>query len=159
MTNRFTQLSVPGSVFKPITAAIGLETKTIDPKEELKIEGLKWTKDSSWGNYYVTRVKDANPIDFDKAMKYSDNIYFAQEALKIGKDKFMSEAKKFGFDEKLPIEYGFPASKIANDSIKNDIQMADTGYGQGQVLMTPLHLALTYAPIVNEGKHTFPIYY
>ena len=93
MTNRFTQLSVPGSVFKPITAAIGLETKTIDPKEELKIEGLKWTKDSSWGNYYVTRVKDANPIDFDKAMKYSDNIYFAQEALKIGKDKFMSEAK------------------------------------------------------------------
>ena len=82
-----------GSVFKPITAAIGLETKTIDPKEELKIEGLKWTKDSSWGNYYVTRVKDANPIDFDKAMKYSDNIYFAQEALKIGKDKFMSEAK------------------------------------------------------------------
>lgn len=94
MTNRFTQLSVPGSVFKPITAAIGLETKTIDPKEELKIEGLKWTKDSSWGNYYVTRVKDANPIDLDKAMKYSDNIYFAQEALKIGKDKFMSEAKK-----------------------------------------------------------------
>ncbi|MGY0011587.1 penicillin-binding protein 3 [Bacillus anthracis] len=156
MTNRFTQLSVPGSVFKPITAAVGLETKTIDPKEELKIEGLKWTKDSSWGNYYVTRVKDANPIDFDKAMKYSDNIYFAQEALKIGKDKFMSEAKKFGFDEKLPIEYGFPASKIANDGIKNDIQMADTGYGQGQVLMTPLHLALTYAPIVNDGNIPSP---
>ncbi|KAA0765388.1 penicillin-binding protein 3 [Bacillus sp. SH5-2] len=156
MTNRFTQLSVPGSVFKPITGAIGLETKTIDPKEELKIEGLKWTKDSSWGNYYVTRVKDANPIDFDKAMKYSDNIYFAQEALKIGKDKFMSEAKKFGFDEKLPIEYGFPASKIANDGIKNDIQMADTGYGQGQVLMTPLHLALTYAPIVNDGNIPSP---
>ena len=49
-------------MFKPITAAIGLETKTIDPKEELKIEGLKWTKDSSWGNYYVTRVKDANRL-------------------------------------------------------------------------------------------------
>ena len=30
--------------------------------------------------------------------------------------------------------------------------MADTGYGQGQVLMTPLHLALTYAPIVNDGN-------
>ena len=41
---------------------------------------------------------------------------------------------------------------------KNDIQLADTGYGQGQVLMTPLHLALTYAPIVNEGifrRHIF----
>ena len=93
MTNRFTQASAPGSVFKAITGAIGLETKTIDPKEELKIEGLKWTKDSSWGNYYVTRVKDASPIDFDKAMKFSDNIYFAQQAMKIGKDKFMSEAR------------------------------------------------------------------
>ena len=84
----------------------------------MKIEGLKWTKDSSWGNYYVTRVKDANPIDFDKAMKYSDNIYFAQEALKIGKDKFMSEAKKFGFDEKLPIEYGFLLLKLQMTALK-----------------------------------------
>ena len=156
MTNRFTQASAPGSVFKAITGAIGLETKTIDPKEELKIQGLQWTKDSSWGNYYVTRVKDASPIDFDKAMKFSDNIYFAQQAIKIGKDKFMSEVKKFGFDEKLPIEYPFPVSKIAKDGIKNDIQMADTGYGQGQVLMTPLHLALTYAPIVNEGNIPSP---
>ncbi|WP_459503612.1 penicillin-binding transpeptidase domain-containing protein [Bacillus sp. C1] len=156
MTNRFTQASAPGSVFKPITSAIGLETKVIDPKEELKIEGLQWTKDSSWGNYYVTRVKDASPIDFDKAMKYSDNIYFAQQALKIGEDKFMNEAKKFGFDEKLPIEYPFPVSTIAKSSMENDIQMADTGYGQGQVLMTPLHLALTYAPIVNEGNIPSP---
>ncbi|KFM95191.1 penicillin binding transpeptidase domain protein [Bacillus clarus] len=156
MINRFTQAFVPGSVFKTITGAIGLETKTINPKEEFKIEGLKWTKDSSWGNYYVTRVKDASPIDFDKAMKYSDNIYFAQQALKMGKDQYLSELKKFGFHEKLPIEYEFPISIIAKDRIKNDIQLADTGYGQGQVLMTPLHLALTYAPIVNEGNIPSP---
>ena len=62
------------------------------------------------GNYYVTRVKDANPVDFEKAMMYSDNIYFAQEALEIGKDKFTEEAKKFGLGEKLPIEYGFATS-------------------------------------------------
>ncbi|MGR5874490.1 penicillin-binding transpeptidase domain-containing protein [Bacillus pacificus] len=46
--------------------------------------------------------------------------------------------------------------KSQDDGIKNDIQMADTGYGQGQVLMTPLHLALTYAPIVNEGNIPSP---
>ncbi|MFI8709113.1 penicillin-binding transpeptidase domain-containing protein [Bacillus sp. NPDC077411] len=156
MINRFTQVFVPGSVFKTITGAIGLETKVINPKEEFKIEGLRWTKDSSWGNYYVTRVKDTSPIDFDKAMKYSDNIYFAQQALKIGKDQYLNELKKFGFHEKLPIEYEFPTSIIAKDGIKNDIQLADTGYGQGQVLMTPLHLALTYAPIVNEGAIPSP---
>ena len=156
MTNRFTQAFVPGSVFKTITGAIGLETNTINPKEEFKIQGLKWTKDSSWGNYYVTRVKDASPIDFDKAMKYSDNIYFAQQALKIGKDQYVNELKKYGFHEKLLIEYEFPISIIARDGIRNDIQLADTGYGQGQVLMTPLHLALTYAPIVNEGNIPSP---
>ncbi|WP_257208019.1 penicillin-binding transpeptidase domain-containing protein, partial [Bacillus pseudomycoides] len=156
MINRFTQAVVPGSVFKTITGAIGLEAKVINPTEEFKIEGLKWTKDSSWGNYYVTRVKDASPIDFDKAMKYSDNIYFAQKALKIGKDQYESMLKKFGFHEKLPIEYEFPISIMAKDGIKNDIQLADTGYGQGQVLMTPLHLALTYAPIVNEGNIPSP---
>ena len=108
------------------------------------------------GNYYVTRVKDASPIDFDKAMKYSDNIYFAQQALKIGKDQYVNELKKYGFHEKLLIEYEFPISIIARDGIRNDIQLADTGYGQGQVLMTPLHLALTYAPIVNEGNIPSP---
>ncbi|WJE50635.1 penicillin-binding transpeptidase domain-containing protein [Bacillus cereus] len=156
MINRFTQAVVPGSVFKTITGAIGLEAKVINPTEEFKIEGLKWAKDSSWGNYYVTRVKDASPINFDKAMKYSDNIYFAQQALKIGKDQYESMLKKFGFHEKLPIEYDFPVSIIAKDGIKSDIQLADTGYGQGQVLMTPLHLALTYAPIVNEGNIPSP---
>lgn len=156
MMNRFTQAFVPGSVFKTITGAIGLETNAINPKEEFKIQGLKWTKDSSWGNYYVARVKDTNPIDFDKAMKYSDNIYFAQQALKIGKTQYVNELKKYGFHEKLPIEYEFPISIIARDGIKNDIQLADTGYGQGQVLMTPLHLALTYAPIVNEGNIPSP---
>ena len=49
MTNRFTQVYAPGSVFKPITGAIGLETKVLDPKKEsLKIDGVKWAKDSSW---------------------------------------------------------------------------------------------------------------
>ncbi|MCM3736672.1 penicillin-binding transpeptidase domain-containing protein [Bacillus cytotoxicus] len=156
MTNRFTQVYAPGSVFKPITGAIGLETKALDPKESLKIDGVKWAKDSSWGNYYVTRVKDANPVDFEKAMMYSDNIYFAQEALKIGKDKFAEEAKKFGLGEKLPIEYGFATSQIAKNGMKNDIQLADTGYGQGEVLMSSLHVALSYAPIVNEGNIPSP---
>ena len=76
--------------------------------------------------------------------------------MKIGKDQYVNELKKYGFHEKLLIEYEFPISIIARDGIRNDIQLADTGYGQGQVLMTPLHLALTYAPIVNEGNIPSP---
>ncbi|WP_028399653.1 penicillin-binding transpeptidase domain-containing protein [Ectobacillus panaciterrae] len=155
LLNRFTQAYAPGSVFKPITAAIGLNTKTLNPQEEKQIPGLQWAKDSSWGNYYVTRVKDASPINLEKAMVYSDNVYFAQEGLKIGKEKFAEEAKKFGFAEKLPLKYPFQESTIAAKGIKNDIQLADTAYGQGEVVMTSLHLALSYAPFVTGG--TIPV--
>ncbi|OUB17908.1 hypothetical protein BK708_21355 [Bacillus thuringiensis serovar yunnanensis] len=152
MLNRFTQVVVPGSVFKAITGKICLEKNVINPKEEFRIEGLKYTKDASWGNYYVIRVHEASLIDFDRAIKYSDNIYFSQQALKIGKDRYISEAKKFGFSEKLPIEYEFRVSKLMNKDIKDDIQLVDTGYGQGEVVMTPLHVLLAYALIVNDGN-------
>lgn len=51
------------------------------------MKGLKWQKSKSCGSYQVTRVKNPNgPVDFEKAMMYSDNIYFAKEALDLGKE-------------------------------------------------------------------------
>ncbi|UOY92857.1 penicillin-binding transpeptidase domain-containing protein [Ectobacillus sp. JY-23] len=156
LLNRFTQAYTPGSVFKPITAVIGMNTGTLNPKEEKQITGLQWAKDGSWGNYFVTRVKEASPIDLETALVYSDNIYFAQEALKVGTETFSEEAKKFGFGEKLPLAYPFQESKLAVTDIKNDIQLADTAYGQGEVLMTPLHVALSYAPFITRGSIPAP---
>lgn len=68
-----------------ITAAIGLDNGTIDPNEVLTINGLKWQKDSSWGSYQVTRVSDVSQVDLKTALIYSDNIYMAQETLKMGR--------------------------------------------------------------------------
>ena len=48
--NRFRQVWCPGSSFKPVTCAIGLETGAIHPEKEYKNEGLSWQKDSSWGS-------------------------------------------------------------------------------------------------------------
>lgn len=56
--NRANDVYSPGSTFKLITAAIGLETNTIDPSESMSIDGLNWQNNSNWGNYKVTRVKD-----------------------------------------------------------------------------------------------------
>lgn len=47
--SRFATAYAPGSTFKTITAAIGLENGTIDPTQSIAIDGLKWQKDSSWG--------------------------------------------------------------------------------------------------------------
>jgi penicillin-binding protein len=157
MLNRFAHGYAPGSTFKPITAAIGLDTGAITPAEEKTINGLHWQKDSSWGKYEVTRVSDHRvPVNLQKALVYSDNIYFAQAALTIGEDSFLQKAKEFGFHESIPIPFALEKSTLTNGEMRNEIQLADSGYGQGEVTMTPLHLALAYSAFVNEGNMIYP---
>ncbi|MBT2216856.1 penicillin-binding transpeptidase domain-containing protein [Virgibacillus dakarensis] len=154
--NRFTNRYAPGSVFKTITAAVGLKSGVTDPEKVRHIEGLRWTKDKSWGDYYVTRVHDKTSVNLRDAFVYSDNIYFAQEALEMGKDTFLTEAKAFGFEEELPIPFSIEPSKLSNDGINSEAQLADSAYGQGEVMMSALHLALAYTPFVNEGDLLSP---
>ena len=59
LLNRFAATYAPGSAFKPITSAIGLKNDSIDPQEELTIEGLTWSKEG-WGNYEVRRVSQSS---------------------------------------------------------------------------------------------------
>lgn len=157
LTTRFKQAYAPGSVMKPLTAAVGLESGAIVPGEAVPILGAKWQKDSSWGKYFVTRVHAGpEPVNLEKALVYSDNIYFAQAALKIGKDKFVEGLKKFGFEEALA--YPFPLEKSVTGTLGNDIALADSGYGQGQVQMSIVHLLASYTPFANgNGNVIKPI--
>ncbi len=156
LLNRFTQRYAPGSSIKPITAAIALENGW-DPAEELVIEGSSWQKDSSWGNYRVNRVSSKlERLNLTDAMIYSDNIYFAKMALEMGAGVLEEGFRNLGFEESLPFPYGMPASTFAEESLDSDILLADTGYGQGDLLITPLHLALLYTPFVNEGSIVAP---
>lgn len=154
--NRFSKGYAPGSSFKIVTAALGLDAKTLNPEENIAISGLKWSKDASWGSYYVKRVHTVNPVNLTKALTYSDNIYFAQAALKLGKDKFVEGAEGFGIGEAIPLLYPLAKSQLANKGIQSEIQLADTGYGQGQVTMTSLHVALAFSAIVNDGNIAYP---
>ncbi|MFC7394645.1 penicillin-binding transpeptidase domain-containing protein [Scopulibacillus cellulosilyticus] len=157
LLSRFADAYAPGSSFKPITAAIALDNGAITPEETFKINGRKWQKDSSWGNYYVTRLDSLNNVQLRDALVRSDNIYFAQTALKIGPDAFAKGAKKFGFGDSLPVQYPMEKSQISNSgSIDSDLLLANSGYGQGQVLTNPVHLALTYTAFVNEGNIVEP---
>lgn len=152
--NRFNKLYSPGSTFKLITATTGLETGAIKANDAKDIKGLQWQKDSTWGDYKVTRVDDpGKPVNLEDAVKYSDNIYFAQVALDIGADKFVEGAKKFGIGEKIDFGYPMETSQIANGGkIDGEIALADTGYGQGQVLVTPLNMTLAYSALSNNGN-------
>ncbi|MCM3112543.1 penicillin-binding transpeptidase domain-containing protein [Lederbergia lenta] len=156
LTIRFNKSSAPGSVIKPITAAIELNEGAIDWKKALDIKDLTWQKDASWGGYKVKRVSNPGvPIDLEKALIYSDNIYFAQTAIELGKDKFISGLKNFGFDEEFDFLYPMEVSQIGD--IDSDIALADSSYGQGQIEMSPLHLASAYTPFMNKGNMIKPI--
>ncbi|WNB92669.1 penicillin-binding transpeptidase domain-containing protein [Bacillus sp. NEB1478] len=153
--NRFRYTFAPGSTLKPVTAAIGLENGTLDPNKVFQIKGKTWQKDASWGKYHVTRVSDVPAVNLEKALIYSDNIYFAQQALKLGQEKFVSGLKKFGFGEKLPISFPFGNSTIGEEGM-SEVQLADSGYGQGKIQMSALHLGLAYTPFINNGNLIAP---
>lgn len=156
--NRANDVYSPGSTMKLITSAIGLESGVIDPSEAMEIKDKDWQKDSSWGNYKISRVKgDKLYVNLKDAIKYSDNIYFADKALKIGSDKYIKGSKKFGIGEEIKFEYPMQKSQISNNkSLDNEIILADTGYGQGEVLMSPLDVAMAYSTLGNEGNIMIP---
>ena len=152
LMSRYKQTYTPGSSMKSITAAIGLETKTIDPNKDLGAKD-KWQKDSSWGNYYVTTLHAPSPNDLKNAITYSDNVYFARSALNIGKDNLFKYYKNLKIGEKIPFELALNKSQYINKNQKaNDQLIGDSGYGQGQILMNPLQLASIYSAFVNNGS-------
>ena len=155
--NRANNLYSPGSTMKLLTASIGLENNVINPNEKMKINGLQWQNSSSWGKYKVSRVKDVSSVGLYEAVIYSDNIYFADKSIKIGSDKLIEGAKKFGIGADIDFEYPMPKSQIANhNKIDKEILLADTGYGQGEILTTPLEVTMSYSALANEGKIMTP---
>lgn len=153
--NRFAAVYTPGPVIQPITAAIGMESGTLDPAEGLDITGKTWQRYRSWGDFRITRPREdiKNPIDLDKALVYSDSIYFARQALNIQDDDFQIGLEKFGFDEETDFPMELKASRISKDgTFGSEGQLADTASGQGQMQVNILHLANLYSPILTDGK-------
>lgn len=153
MYNRFRQVWAPGSTFKPVVGAIGLKTGAVNPNEDYGNEGLSWQKDLSWEDYFVTTLHAYEPVILENAIMYSDNIYFAKAALKIGAEAFSVSLDSLGFNKEVPFEIKLKESSYSNsENIESEIQLADSGYGQGQILVNPLHLASIYTAFVNQGN-------
>ena len=159
--NRFIQKYCPGSTFKAVTGAIGLTTGDIDQNEDYGYSGTSWQKDSSWGNYYVTTLTGySGPKNLLNAIMHSDNIYFAQTTLKMGAEKYVENLNKIGFNETLDFPLTLAKSQYAvdnGDTIEGETRLADTGYGQGSLLVNPIHMASIYSGFANNGDMIKPI--
>ena len=155
---RFISTWCPGSTFKPITGAIGLTTGNLSEDDEFNYSGLAWQKDSSWGDHKITTLTAySGKKNLKNALIHSDNIYFAQAALKIGEKTFTEGLDKIKFNEDIDFELDTNKSTYSNsERIEREATLADSGYGQGQLLVNPIHMASIYSAFVNEGNMVKP---
>lgn len=156
--NRFLQSYCPGSTFKSITAAVGLTTGKLTTDTAFSYSGLKWQKDSSWGSDYITTLTAYNGTkNISNALLHSDNIFFAQAAMQIGSSTFCDSLDKLGFNEQIDFPLTLKKSQYSNsDKISNEKKLADSGYGQGDILVNPIHMASIYSAFSNNGNMVKP---
>lgn len=156
--NRFKQAYCPGSTFKPITAAIALTDRVINENETFTYTGTSWQNDKSWGDYYVTTLTEyPEDKNVKNALIRSDNIFFAQLSMKIGKTGMSKHLDNLGFNENLEFPISLKKSQYLNEEKEmTDLKLANTGYGQGDVLVNPVHMASIYSAFVNNGNMLKP---
>lgn len=157
MLVRYLQSYIPGSTFKPITGAIGLTTGSLSTEDTFSYSGKSWKKDG-WGEYDITTLKKYDgPKNLRNALINSDNIYFAQAVLQIGKSNFTKGLQKIKFGESIEFPLSLSKSQYANgEEIANEKVLADSGYGQGEILVNPIHMASIYSAFANEGNMIKP---
>jgi penicillin-binding protein A len=150
--NRATSgLYVPGSTFKVITFTAALARGVVkpdtifeDPDNGIVIEH--------------TKIPDPNHPNIPKfdalhALAYSSNSAFAEMGVKVGGEALRAQARQFGFEQPIPFDFPTEASKLANSGtfLRTELGAATTGMGQGQLLASPLQMALVAAGIANRG--------
>lgn len=158
MLARYLQSYCPGSTFKPITGAIGLSTNSLGKEDTFNYSGLSWQKDQSWGSYNITTLTPySGAKNLQNALIHSDNIYFAQATLQIGKENFINGLKNLKFNENIDFDLKLSKSQYSNsDTISSETGLADSGYGQGQILVNPIHMASIYSAFYNNGNMVKP---
>jgi penicillin-binding protein A len=148
----------PGSTFKVVTASAALENG-FDPNKKLRVDD-PYQADKSWGDYYVRSASHAHG-DFNMAdgFRLSENIYFAQVGLAIGSAKLTDYAKRFGVGATPKVDLSAAKGQLSDSgTIDRPTLLADTSYGQGELLVSPLQMALIYATIANHGVMPTPHY-
>jgi len=160
--NRLTQgLYPPGSVLKAYTAVAALQTGTLDETYEFtgEIEEDYWlpTEFGTWTGSKIKRTEvkygRLSPLNMHSAIVHSDNIYFANASLLLGWDKFETYMQSIGFGEAVPFDLNVAPSQLYNEGTELSLMLlAESGYGQGEILMTPLQLAAIFCAFANGGN-------
>lgn len=147
----------PGSTFKVVTAAAGLESGTITPETtidapgRIEVEGVPLSNDFN---------EDFIGANLETALTNSVNTWFAQLGEQVGADALFETMRKFGFGSTPPID--LPDDQVyvsgvygENEELLGSNDAVDLGrvaIGQERLLVTPLQMAMVAAAVANQGK-------
>ncbi|MEW5956896.1 MAG: penicillin-binding transpeptidase domain-containing protein [Chloroflexota bacterium] len=170
LLNRATQgLYVPGSTWKTVSLIAALDTGQVTPESVFDVGPPR--KDGQ-GPYYVYEVDggivfDRNHseqiLDLERAYVTSANAVFGRIGDEMPPATFIEYAARLGFSRPdgagPPLEIATSAAQLANDPgalYDNNFLRAVTAIGQGEILASPLSMALVAAAVVNEGDMPTP---
>lgn len=142
-----------GSVFKPMVSACALENNihlTYECNGSISVNGT--TFKCSNNNAHGT-------VDMNTAMEQSCNCYFIALGQELHTEKFINLCGDFGFGKSLELADNFVA-KSGNlpsaESISSPQSLANLSFGQGDLLASPLQLAVAYSCFANGGYYRPP---
>ena len=154
----------PGSTFKIVVALAALEAGIIDADTRFYCAGsteIGNIRFHCWNHY------GHGSLNVVEALKYSCDIFFYEAALRVGVDKIREMALKLGLGEVLNVgldnEKGGLIPSKSWKKAKYGTQWApgdsaNTGIGQGYVLVTPMQLVTMLARVVNGGYAVTPTF-
>ena len=161
LLNRATQgLYVPGSVFKIVTAVAGLASGSIGPQTTYEDQPAEYETGFLVEGFRIRdfprRVQTDHPLDFYEATEVSSNIWYAHAGLDTGAANLVQWAQRLGFGQRIPFELPTSPSQVTGgagpiDGFRDRVELANAAYGQAEVLVTPLQMALVASTIANDG--------
>jgi penicillin-binding protein A len=147
----------PGSTFKVVTAAAGLESGTITPDTPIDAPGTLEVEGTPLENDFG---EDFFGATLDTALTNSVNTWFGQLGQQLGNDTLFEYMERFGFNSTPAID--LPAEEVSKSGVFNEegellgaddpVDLARVAIGQERLAVTPLQMAEVTAAIANRGK-------
>lgn len=145
-----TQSYEPGSTFKLVTIAAGLQENAITPKSPIYCADSVELGGRTIKNSHTIKFKTRYVLP-EEILEQSINTGAVQVALKLGKKKFYQSIKKFGFGEPSGIDLpGESPGILRGESLWYPVDVGTISFGQG-VAVTPIQLIKCLSSIANGG--------
>jgi peptidoglycan glycosyltransferase len=158
--DRATSLLVPpGSAFKIVTLTAALDTRRFSLTQVFTGSdafGPSPYFDNSLYPSNITRA-DVTQVTLMQALAFSDNFTFAHIGLTLGAPTLLNYARRYYIGRQIPFDYPVSVSRIADAQQHPSLSvLAQSAFGAGVDLVTPLQMALIASTVANGGVMMAP---